>query len=76
MKFCHLQKLNGWNWRTSSQVKLANLRRPKIICFFSYEDFRPKTNLVILLDMGHAKGRMHTGGKGKERKGNIKLESV
>jgi hypothetical protein len=28
MKFCHLQ-VNGWNWRTSSWVKLVSLRRPK-----------------------------------------------
>jgi hypothetical protein len=31
-------------------------------------DFRPKTNAVILLDMGHRRNR--------EREGNIKLESV
>jgi hypothetical protein len=52
MKFCHLQ-VNGWNWRTSSSVKLARLRRPKIACFPSYAVFRPKTNAVILSDMGH-----------------------
>jgi hypothetical protein len=34
-------------------VKLAKLRRPKIICSPSYTDFRAKTNAVILLDMGH-----------------------
>jgi hypothetical protein len=34
-------------------VKLARLRRPKIICSPSYADFRPKKNTVILLDMGH-----------------------
>jgi hypothetical protein len=49
---CHLQ-VNGWNWRISSQVKLARLRRPKILCPPSYVDYRPKTNAVILLDMGH-----------------------
>jgi hypothetical protein len=37
----------------SSEAKLARLRRPKIICSSSYADFRPKTNAVILLDMGH-----------------------
>jgi hypothetical protein len=52
MKFCHVQ-VNGWNWRTSSSAKIARLRRPKIICSPSYADFRPKTNAVILLDMGH-----------------------
>jgi hypothetical protein len=35
----------------------------------SFQDFRPKTNALILLDMGsHAKGRTHTGGTGKGRK--------
>jgi hypothetical protein len=52
MKFCHSQ-VNGWNWRTSPYVKLARLRRPKIICSPSYADYRLKTNAVILLDMGH-----------------------
>jgi hypothetical protein len=33
-------------------VKLAQLKRPKIL-FSPYADFRPKTNAVILLDMGH-----------------------
>jgi hypothetical protein len=32
MKICHLQ-VNGWNWRTSSEVKLSWLRRPKIVMF-------------------------------------------
>jgi hypothetical protein len=45
MKFCHFQ-VNGWNQRT-------RLRRPKIICSPSYVDCRPKTNAIILLDMGH-----------------------
>jgi hypothetical protein len=31
---------------------LARLRRPKIIFSPSYADYRPKTNAVILLDMG------------------------
>jgi hypothetical protein len=45
-------------------VKLARLRRPKIICSSSYVDFRPKTNAVILLEIGH---RLRGGkGKGKE----------
>jgi hypothetical protein len=34
-------------------VKLARLRKPKIICSPSYMDFRHKTNAVIFLDMGH-----------------------
>jgi hypothetical protein len=51
MKSCHLQ-VNGWNWRTSS-AKLTVPRRPKIVYFPSYADFRPKTNAIILLDMSH-----------------------
>jgi hypothetical protein len=68
MKFCHSQ-VNVWNWRTSSQAKLPRLRKPKITCSPSYADYRPKTNAVILLDMGHMlRGRRHTGGIGKGRK--------
>jgi hypothetical protein len=52
MKFCHSQ-VNGWNWRTSSEVKSARLRRPKVTCSPSYADYKPKTNAVILSDMGH-----------------------
>jgi hypothetical protein len=32
---------------------LARIRRPKITCSPSFVDYRPKTNAVILLDMGH-----------------------
>jgi hypothetical protein len=39
MKSCHSQ-VNGWNWRISFWVRLARLRRPKIICSLSYVDFR------------------------------------
>jgi hypothetical protein len=56
-------------------VKLARPRRPKIICCPSYADFRPKTNAVILLDMGH----MLRGECVKEKYGkvgNAKLENV
>jgi hypothetical protein len=52
MKSYHFQ-VNGWNWRMSSYVKLARLRRPKIVCSPSYADFRSKTNAVILLELGH-----------------------
>jgi hypothetical protein len=34
-------------------MELARLRRPKVTCSPSYVDDRPKTNAVILLDMGH-----------------------
>jgi hypothetical protein len=50
-------------------VKLARLRRPKIIWSPSYTDFRPKTNAVILLDMGHTLREEHIVG-------NPKLESA
>jgi hypothetical protein len=51
MKFCHSQ-VNGWNWRTSFYVRLARLKRPKIVCFSSYMDYRPKKIAAILLGMG------------------------
>jgi hypothetical protein len=41
-------------------VKLARLRRPKIACTPSDADYRPKTNAVILLDMGHTLRGEHT----------------
>jgi hypothetical protein len=50
-------------------VKLARLRRPKIICSPSYADYRSKTNAVILLDMGHTLREEHAQEKqGKEKK--------
>jgi hypothetical protein len=52
MKFCHSQ-VNKWNWRTPFKAKLVLLRRPKHICSPSYVEYRPKTNAVILLNMGH-----------------------
>jgi hypothetical protein len=56
-------------------VKLARLKKPKIICSPSYADFRPKTNAVILLDMGHMlRGEHPQEEQGKV--GNPKLESV
>jgi hypothetical protein len=33
--------------------KVSQSQRPKMICSLSYADFRPKTNAVLLLDMGH-----------------------
>jgi hypothetical protein len=52
MKSYHLT-INGWNWRTSFWVRLARLRRPKIICSLSYADFRSKANIALCLDLGH-----------------------
>jgi hypothetical protein len=34
-------------------MKLVRLRRSEIACSPSYTDYRPKTNAVMLLDMGH-----------------------
>jgi hypothetical protein len=41
MKFCHSQ-VNVWNWKTSFQVNLARLRRPKITCSPSCVDYSLK----------------------------------
>jgi hypothetical protein len=56
-------------------VKLARLRRPKIVCSPSYEDFRLKTNAVILLDMIHNLRKEHIQEEWA-KVGNPKLESV
>jgi hypothetical protein len=40
-------------------VKLARLRRPNIAYSPSYADYKPKTNAVILLDMGHTLREEH-----------------
>jgi hypothetical protein len=56
-------------------VRLARLRKPKIICSSSYADFIPKINAVILLDMGQRlRGECMHEEWGKI--GNPKLESV
>jgi hypothetical protein len=56
-------------------VKLGKLRRSKIVCSPSYVDFGPKTNAVILLDIGHTlRGKRVQEEWGKV--GNQKLESV
>jgi hypothetical protein len=34
-------------------IILARLKRPKIAYSPSYGDYRPKTNAVMLLDIGH-----------------------
>jgi hypothetical protein len=39
---------NGWNWRTSFSVRLARLRRLKIVCSPSYADFRSRANTAVL----------------------------
>jgi hypothetical protein len=42
-------------------VKLVRLRRPKAICFPSYEEYRPNANAAILWDKGHTNRRPHMG---------------
>jgi hypothetical protein len=34
-------------------VKVARLRKSKIVCSHSYTDFRSKANVLILLHTGH-----------------------
>jgi hypothetical protein len=33
--------------------KVSQAQKTKIVCSPSYVDFRPKTNAIILLDIGH-----------------------
>jgi hypothetical protein len=58
-------------------MKLSRLRRPKAACSPSYVDFRPKTNVAILWNMDHTKGRLCKGGigQGKETK-NLNVVDV
>jgi hypothetical protein len=56
-------------------VKLAKLRKPKIICSPSYVDFRSKTNAVILPDLVHVLTEGHILEE-QGKVGNPKLESV
>jgi hypothetical protein len=50
--------------------EVSQAQRPKITCSPSCADCRPKTNAVILWDMGHTEGRLCKGGigQGKETK--------
>jgi hypothetical protein len=48
-------------------VKLARLRKPKIVCSPSNVDFRYKTNAVILLELGHTL----RGGHIQEEQGKV-----
>jgi hypothetical protein len=34
-------------------MRLARLRKPKIMCSPSYADFRYRAKVVMLLDLGH-----------------------
>jgi hypothetical protein len=51
--------------------KISEAQRPKITCSSLYADYRPKTNAVILLDMGQILRGEHTReeeGKGRKPK--------
>jgi hypothetical protein len=49
--------------------EVSQAQRPKITCSPSYVDYRPKTNAVILLDMGHTlRGEYAQEEQGKGRK--------
>jgi hypothetical protein len=58
-------------------VKLVRLRRPKDACSLSNAYYRPKTNVAILWDTGHTKGRQCMEGirQGKETK-NLNVVDV
>jgi hypothetical protein len=71
MKSYHSQ-VNGWNWRTSSQVKLVRFRRPKIACSPSYADYRPKKCSNIIGHWSHQGETTNERGSAKE--GNQNLE--
>jgi hypothetical protein len=72
MEFYSATKKNEIFSLTGKWVELENiilsedrLRRPKITCSPSFVDYRPKTNAVILLDMGQPKWRLSKGRKPK-----------
>jgi hypothetical protein len=52
-------QVNGWNWRTSSWLRIARFRRPKTVCSPSYADFRSRANTAMLLDLGHMTREEH-----------------
>jgi hypothetical protein len=58
-------------------VKLARLRRPKIVYSPSYAHFRPKTNAVVLLDMGHMlRGDTYRRNTERKKTQNLKVFDV
>jgi hypothetical protein len=67
---------------TSKWMELENIilsevsqaQKTKTHCVLPHVDYRPKTNTVILLDMGHTL-RENTYRRNREREGNQKLES-
>jgi hypothetical protein len=57
-----------------SEVSQAQ-KAKKISCSPSYVDYRPKTNVLILLDMGHTLRGERVQDEYTEREGNLNLES-
>jgi hypothetical protein len=61
MEFYSVTKKNAILSFASKWMELENIiisdvsqaQRSKIVCSPSYVDYRPKTNAIILLDMGH-----------------------
>jgi hypothetical protein len=77
MEFYSAMKKNEILLFTSKWMELENIilsevsqaQKAKNLCLPSYADFRPKTNKVRLLDMGHTlRGKHITRGIGKGRK--------
>jgi hypothetical protein len=77
VEFYSATKKNGILSFSSKCTELENIilseviqaQKAKIACSPSYEDYRPKTNAVILLDMGHTLRGEHAWEKQeKERK--------
>jgi hypothetical protein len=57
------------NLETIILSKVSQAQKAKITCSPSYADYRPRTNAVILLDMGHTLWGEHAQEvKRKERK--------
>jgi hypothetical protein len=54
---------DGWKYikkcSPSFWVRLARIRRPKIVCSPSYAIFRPRANTAMLLDLGHMTRQEH-----------------
>jgi hypothetical protein len=46
-------KVPGYKNQLTKIIRLARLRRPKIVCSPSYADFRSRANTAMLLDLGH-----------------------
>jgi hypothetical protein len=55
-----LSFISKWIELENTILSEVRLRRPKIACSLSYADYRPQTNAVILLDMGHKLTGDHT----------------